>query len=383
MTELLDRFRSGDRRALARAITWVENEAPEAKDLIRATYPLTGKAHIVGITGPPGAGKSTLVDRIASEYRKQGRSVGIVAVDPTSPFSGGAILGDRIRMQRTLADPGVFMRSLASRGHLGGVSIATGDVVSLLDAFGFDIVIVETVGAGQSEVEIMELAHTTCVVLIPGAGDDIQAIKAGILEIGDVFAVNKADRDGADRTVTEIEMMLDLGHMGEAGANHWEAQPAKAGLDAMRRLDRTAHHSAEEAGSAGTYMTTSARHAAERHGTATPGDTSWRPPVVKTIARDDQGVDDLVGRLSQHLAFLKQTDRWVQLQRRDAAAKLRELVSLRAARTVLQRAAEAGDLQRLTREVASRETDPYTACEEVFAQHGFVQPTARKEGSQA
>lgn len=382
MTELLDRFRSGDRRALARAITWVENGAPEAKDLIRDTYPLTGKAHIIGITGPPGAGKSTLVDRIASEYRKLGKSVAIAAVDPTSPFSGGAILGDRIRMQRTLADPGVFMRSLATRGHLGGVSIATGDVVNLLDAFGFDVVIVETVGAGQSEVEIMELAHTTCVVLIPGAGDDIQAIKAGILEIGDVFAVNKADRDGAERTVTEIEMMLDLGHMGEAGVNHWEDQPTHAGPDALRRLDRTAHHSAEEAGSVGSYMTTAAHHAAERHGTAMPGDTSWRPPVVKTIAKDDQGVDALVARLTQHVDFLKQTARWEQLQRRDAAAKLRELIANRAAQIVLDRAAEAGDLDGLTLSVADRRIDPYTACEEIFTRHGFTPPAVRKEGSQ-
>jgi LAO/AO transport system kinase len=214
ITTLLQRFRDGERRALARGITWVENGAPEAAELVRATFPDTGRAHVIGITGPPGAGKSTLVDRVAGQFRKLGKSVGIVAVDPTSPFSGGAILGDRIRMQRTLADPGVFMRSLASRGQLGGISMATGDVVSLLDAFGFDVIIVETVGAGQSEVEIMGLAHTTCVVLIPGMGDDIQAIKAGILEIGDLFAVNKADRDGADRTVMEIEMMLDLGHMG-------------------------------------------------------------------------------------------------------------------------------------------------------------------------
>lgn len=366
---MLDRFQKGDRRALARAITWAENGTPEAVELIRATFPLTGRAHVIGITGPPGAGKSTLVDRVAGQFRKRGKSVGIIAVDPTSPFSGGAILGDRIRMQRTLSDPGVFMRSLASRGHLGGVSVATSDVVGLLDAFGFEVVIVETVGAGQSEVEIMELAHTTCVVLIPGMGDDIQAIKAGILEIGDVFAVNKADRDGADRTVTEIEMMLDLGHMGEGGINRWDAQPAGASADAMHRLDRAGHHSAEETGTAGSYMTQAARHAADRHGTANPGDISWRPPVVKTVAKDDQGIEPFVARMEEHLAFLQETGRWEQLKRRDAVAKLRELIGGRAARTVLKRAAEAGDLERVTRSVADRVLDPYTAAEEILVKH--------------
>ncbi len=368
MSDLFERFQRGERRALARAITWVENGAPEAIDLIRATYPLTGRAHVIGITGPPGAGKSTLVDRIASEFRRLGKSVGIVAVDPTSPFSGGAILGDRIRMQRTLSDPGVFMRSLASRGHLGGISVATGDVVNLLDAFGFDVILVETVGAGQSEVEIMELAHTTTVVLIPGMGDDIQAIKAGILEIGDLFAVNKADRDGADRTVTEIEMMLDLGHMGEAGINRWEGQP-QANAGAMGRLDRTGHHSAEEQAGATVWLSGAARHAAERHGTANPGDISWRPPVVKTVAKDDQGVGALVERMIQHLAFLTSTGRWEALKRRDAAAKLRELISHRAAHTVLERARTAGDLERLAKAVADRQLDPYTAADEVLGKH--------------
>ncbi len=382
--ELFARLRSGDRRALARAITWIENGAEEATALLRLVYPLTGRAHVVGITGPPGAGKSTLVDRLASEQRARGRTVAIVAVDPTSPFSGGAILGDRIRMQRTLTDPGVFMRSLAARGHLGGLSPATGEVVSVLDAFGFDVILVETVGTGQSEVEIMALAHTTCVVVVPGLGDEIQAIKAGILEIGDVFVCNKADRDGADRTVNEIEMMLDLGHMGQPGINRWPAEPAEGGgaqspaagaalppgADAaLRRLDRTGHHSAADLARAAGYMTRAAVHAAERHGTANPGDISWRPPVLKTVAKDGQGVEAVVDRLDEHLTFLRETGRWEARREKDAALRLQELVGQRAARATLDRARAAGDLELLVRQVAERRLDPYTAADEILRNH--------------
>ena len=200
----------GSRLALARSITAVENEYDNAIDIMKAIYPKTGNARILGITGAPGAGKSTLTDKVVKHYLDQGKKIGIVAIDPTSPFSGGAILGDRIRMNDLTLNENVFIRSMGTRGSLGGLSKKTADVVKLMDAFGMDLVIIETVGVGQSEVDIVKNADTTLVVLVPGLGDDIQAIKAGILEIGDVFAINKADRDGCDRLNVEIEMMLDL-----------------------------------------------------------------------------------------------------------------------------------------------------------------------------
>ena len=210
--ELVERLLAGDRLALSRAITIVENERADAEGIMQAVYPHCGKAIVIGVTGSPGAGKSTLVDKIALDYRKQGKTIGIIAVDPTSPFTGGAILGDRLRMSSLSTDKAVFIRSMGTRGSLGGVSIKTADAIKLMDAFGKDVIIVETVGVGQSETEIMKHADVTAVVCVPGMGDDIQAIKAGIMEIADILVVNKADREGVDKLMRELQMLVELNH---------------------------------------------------------------------------------------------------------------------------------------------------------------------------
>jgi LAO/AO transport system kinase len=348
---LAERIAAGDQRALARAITLVENEAPEARELLRSLYGRTGHAHVCGITGPPGAGKSTLVQRLAMALRRQGQKVAIVAVDPSSPFTGGALLGDRIRMSHALEDAGLFMRSLASRGHLGGLSVATADVIALIDAAGFDLVLVETVGAGQSEVEIMRLAQTTLVVVVPGLGDDIQANKAGILEIADIFVVNKVDRDGADRTVGEIESMLDLGHMGEPGLNRWP--PADA-----------------------TPMPVPAgrTHLIDRYGTASPGSMSWRPPVLKTIAPEDSGTEQVVARIVEHRRFLVESGRWRSRLRQDAEDRMRHLVSALAVRHLFDAPRISGRLEALLEAVTARQVDPYSAAEQVFTLNSLREP---------
>ncbi len=295
---------AGDSRALARLISWVEDEVPLARAALAILYPRTGRAHLVGITGAPGTGKSTLVNEMAKVYRRRNLTVGIVAVDPTSPFSGGAILGDRVRMRELAGDPGIFIRSMATRGSLGGLARATSDVVKVLDAAGYDRILIETVGAGQAEVDIAKTAHTTIVVEAPGFGDDIQAIKAGILEIADVFAVNKADREGADSTVTALEMMLDL------------------------------------------------------NGTE-PG--QWRPPIVKTVAIRGDGVAELVDRVEEHYEHLRQSG---LLARKEAERVRDELVALvqHELTEALLASLRPGELDEWVRRVASREADPYAAA---------------------
>jgi LAO/AO transport system kinase len=303
--DLVDRLLAGDRRAVARLITLVENRAPEAREALAALYPHTGHAHIVGITGSPGSGKSTLVNQVAKALRRQGSTVGIVAVDPTSPFSGGAILGDRIRMQDLCGDPGVFIRSMATRGALGGLARATSDVVKVLDAFGKDVILVETVGVGQDEVDIAQAADTTVVVEAPGMGDDIQAIKAGVMEIADVLVVNKADREGAERTVAALEMMLDL------------------------------------------------------KGNAPCG---WQIPVLKTIATQDEGIAGLVDAVQRHRQFLVQTGNLALRERQRADRELADLVQERLRALVLA-AVAPGEMDNLVEAIVTRRLDPYAAAD--------------------
>jgi len=305
MGALADRVLQGDVRAAARLMRLVDDAQPAAEAELRALFPSTGRAQLVGITGNPGAGKSTLVDRLITHIRGLGKTVGVVAVDPTSPFTGGAILGDRIRMQDHALDPGVFIRSLATRGQLGGLSRATGDCVRVLDAMGKDIVIIETVGVGQDEVEVCRLAHTTVVVVVPGLGDDIQAIKAGILEVADLFCVNKADREGADRTVRDLRQMLEL------SAKDHDVQ------------------------------------------------------IVKCIASQGQGIAEVWGAIEAHYSFLKGGPGLLQRETLRARFELIEILRERMLRAAVERlTAQGAHLDELALRIARREIDPYGVAEE-------------------
>ena len=307
-SEFVDRLFTGDPRTVARAITRVENGASEAAELMKAVFEKTGKATVIGITGAPGAGKSSLVDKLALHYKEQGERIGIVCVDPSSPFSGGAILGDRIRMATLGLDKNVFIRSMATRGNLGGLSRATVDAVAILDAAGFDKVIVETVGVGQDEVEIVKTADVSVVVLVPGMGDDIQAIKAGIMEIGDVFVINKADRAGVLRTQKELEALLALAH----------------------RPDM------------------------------------WNPPIVKTIATESKGIEDLSTAVLSYLEFQRSGSK--NKERRTAIARWRltELLQERLLTDLLNRNGTGEKLEKMAAKIADKTIDPYSAVEELL-----------------
>ncbi len=305
---MLDRITAGDPRAVARAISTVEDNVHGASDLMKQIFPHTGRGLVIGITGPPGAGKSSLVDKLALLYRQRNERVGIVCVDPSSPFSGGAILGDRIRMQTLGLDEGVFIRSMATRGNLGGLARATVDAVAILDAAGYSRIIVETVGVGQDEVEIVKAADVSVVVLVPGMGDDIQAIKAGIMEIGDVFVINKADRDGVHATEKELNALLSL---------------------AVRS-------------------------------------DGWQPPIVKTIATESKGIEELASAIDHFRDAQLKTD--VGHERRRAIARWRilELLRERLLARTLDGDSASETLDRLADEVASRHRDPYSAVEEIL-----------------
>lgn len=328
---LVEGIRAGSRLALARAITRVENQAADAPAILHALYPATGRAHIVGVTGAPGTGKSTLVTALAQAYRSRGMTVAIVAIDPTSPFTGGALLGDRVRMRALSGDAGVFVRSMATRGSLGGLSKATGDVVTVLDAAGFDRVLVETVGVGQAEVEIASTAYTTLVVEAPGLGDEVQAIKAGILEIGDVLVVNKADRPGADRTIRALEMMLEI--EGDS-----------------RRLIR--HH--------GQLM------AVETPPELVSKQGGWKVTVMKTVAADGQGVDELLARIEAHRAWLHESGEIAVREQLRVAHTLENILRAELNRRILA-AMPAEGLNGMVEAVRARALDPYSAAAQLLA----------------
>jgi LAO/AO transport system kinase len=313
---LIKQLRSGDPRSLARAISMVENRSPGWADLLKALFPQTGRARILGLTGPPGAGKSTLVDQLAKQYRKENRTVGIIAVDPTSPYTGGAILGDRIRMQDHFSDPGIYIRSMATRGSLGGLARTTADVATVMDASGRDLIMIETVGVGQDEVDIVRLADVTVVMLVPGMGDDVQSIKAGIMEIADIFVINKSDREGAERVEREIRALQSL---------------------AIRSDHFRGDH--------------------------------WTPPIVKTVASDGTGISDLVLAIAAYEAYLQKENLVLQHNIENWQGRLIEM--LRDA--LLEKAREQmedGNVARYAAEVAEHKRDPYTLVEEIVGRIG-------------
>ncbi|MGD9396576.1 MAG: methylmalonyl Co-A mutase-associated GTPase MeaB [Candidatus Thorarchaeota archaeon] len=313
MSDLIKGVLNGKRRDLARLISLIENEDTDAIEALIHLYKHTGKAHIIGVTGPPGSGKSSLVTKLTTEFRKRKNSIGVVCVDPSSPFTGGALLGDRIRMQEHSLDKEVYVRSMGTRGHLGGLARATSDAVRAIDAFGKDIIFVETVGAGQSEVEVIDIAHTVIVTDMPGSGDDIQAIKAGIMEIADIFVVNKMDLPGAERKVTEINAMLDID----------------------------------------------------------PHEKEWRPPVILTNSRSGEGVPELADKILEHLQFLKDSGQLEQKGLKRSRDELQDLMKYKLTRELYQKLEGQPEYEAAIKKIASRKEDPYSVAERLIAEFLF------------
>jgi len=311
-TNLSKRILEGDIRASSRLMRDIDDRIPSATEELKELYPRTGRAYIIGITGAPGSGKSTIVDKMIDLFRGEGKTVGIVAVDPTSPFSGGAILGDRVRMQRHATDEGVFIRSLATRGCLGGLSRSTQDIVNVMDAMGKDIILVETVGVGQDEVDIVNTAYTSIVVLVPGMGDDIQAIKAGIIEIGDLYVINKSDRDGADKVERDLRMVLEIGRRKEDG---------------------------------------------------------WEPLIIKTEAVTGKGIPDLVQGIYRHKQALEQSQAIKKRLRERAKATFLEILQTEVMSRLIEKIEKEGRMERMIDDLMDRQIDPYSVVKKVMADH--------------
>ncbi|MDP6178479.1 MAG: methylmalonyl Co-A mutase-associated GTPase MeaB [Desulfatiglandales bacterium] len=312
ISSAVEKVIAGDVRAVARLIRDIDDGIPEARETLKALYPHTGKAFVIGITGAPGVGKSTLVDQMVSHLRKKGETVGVLAIDPTSPFTGGAILGDRIRMQRHSLDGDVFIRSMATRGHFGGITFSTRSAIDVLDAMGKDFIIVETVGVGQDEVDVVKMAHTTVVVVIPGMGDDIQAIKAGILEVGDIFLVNKADRDGAEKTLSDLQLMIDM-----------DQKKYKGGR--------------------------------------------WKPPILLAEAVFDKGVTEFLVEIEKHRAYLIDSSGSLHIRDKGKVREeLADIIKNRLIQEVFNQLIETGEFEKAVESILKGKTDPYTVCDNII-----------------